>query len=96
MGEAAGLQYHADTLRLLGVTPRVDPDAVGRITQAETACGRRLPAALREWYVLAGAEELLTLDEQPSSLRWMLPTMRCFQTAATRLPEQHGIRRHCW
>ena len=40
-----------------------------RIAAAEGACGRRLPAAVREWYTLAGAEELLTLEE---SLRYEL------------------------
>ncbi len=64
MGEAAGLQYHADALQPPGVTPRLDPDAASWITQAEAASGRRLPAALREWYILVGAEELLTLDDK--------------------------------
>jgi hypothetical protein len=57
------LVYHADAIRALSVEPRTDPAAVGRIAAAEAACGRRLPAAVREWYTLAGAEELLTLDD---------------------------------
>jgi hypothetical protein len=63
VGEATDVQYHAETLRLLAVKPRLDPDAASRIGRAEAASGRRLPAALREWYMLAGAEELLTLDD---------------------------------
>jgi hypothetical protein len=37
--------------------------ALGAIEQCEATCGRRLPAAVREWYSLEGAGELLTLGE---------------------------------
>jgi hypothetical protein len=57
------LVYHAGALRALSVEPRVDPAAVTRIAAVEAACGRRLPAAVREWYTLAGSDELLTLDD---------------------------------
>lgn len=54
------LHYHADALRILSVEPRFDADAGACIAVAERQSGRRLPAALREWYTLAGAEEFLT------------------------------------
>ena len=63
MGEVVDLRYHADALRILAVEPRFDPDAADLISRAEAARGQRLPAAVREWYTLAGAEELLTLDD---------------------------------
>jgi hypothetical protein len=63
MAEGSYLRYHADTLRRVGVEPRFDPDAAARIGRAEATCGRRLPAAVREWYTQTGAEELLTLDD---------------------------------
>jgi hypothetical protein len=57
------LRYHGDALRVLSVEPRFDADAAARIAATEQECGRRLPAAVREWYTLAGAEELLTLED---------------------------------
>jgi len=92
MGEAAGLQYHADALQMLGVTPRLDPDAVSRITQAEAASGRRLPAALREWYALAGAEELLTLDDNACGVVPLADLLAEFGRAIT-VVEFYGPRR---
>ena len=63
MSKPTDLRYHTDALRLLGVEPRFDPGAADRIARVEAACGRKLPAAVLEWYTLVGAEELLTLGE---------------------------------
>jgi len=63
MDEAADIRYHAQVLALLGHPPRLSGVAVGAIEQCEATCGRRLPAAIREWYSLEGAGELLTLGE---------------------------------
>ena len=71
MGEAVKLQYHAAALRLLAVEPRLDPEAADRIDRAEAACGRRRPAAVREWYTLAGAEEMLTLDDNACGVAYL-------------------------
>jgi hypothetical protein len=78
MDEVVDLRYHADALRLLAVVPRLDAAATDRIAQAEAACGRRLPAAVREWYTLAGAEELLTLDENACGVTPLADFLRYF------------------
>src|SRR5262245_14605384 len=59
----ADIRYHAEALQLLAVEPRWNPEAVAQIARAEARCGRRLAAAVGEWYSLDGAEELLTLDD---------------------------------
>ena len=53
------LRYHEGTLKLLGVSPQFAPEAVTMLDQVEQRIGRRLPAAVREWYSLDGALELL-------------------------------------
>lgn len=51
--------YHAQTLRLLGITPKVSAKAVKAIEACEAKCGVKLPAAVREWYSLEGVRESL-------------------------------------
>jgi hypothetical protein len=63
MGEAPDLRFHAEALRILAVAPRLDPGVSSRIAAAEAAAGRGLAAAVKEWYSLTGAEELLTLGD---------------------------------
>jgi hypothetical protein len=53
------LRYHARTLRLLGITPRIAPTAVKEFDRVERRTGRTLPASVREWYSLKGACQLL-------------------------------------
>jgi hypothetical protein len=92
MTEGAVLRYHAETLRLLGITSQVDPDAVKRIAQAEAAIGRRLPAAVREWYALSGAEEFLTLDDNASGVVPLAEVLEEFERGVVRV-EFYGPRR---
>lgn len=44
--------------RLLGRAPRLSARSLRRIERWEEARGARLPAAVREWYAVAGVEEL--------------------------------------
>jgi hypothetical protein len=92
MSEAAVLRYHAAALRLLGITPRVDPEAVNRIAKAEAVSGRRLPAAVREWYTLAGAEEFLTLDDNACGVVPLVDVLADLGRGAARV-EFYGPRR---
>jgi hypothetical protein len=63
MSKSTGLRYHAEVLALFGHPPPVSNAAVGAIERCEASCGRRLPAAVREWYSLEGTGELLTLGD---------------------------------
>jgi hypothetical protein len=92
MGEAANFHYHADALRLLAVEPGFDPDAANQIARAEAACGRRLPAALREWYTLAGAAELLTLGDNACGVTPLADFLRDFAHGRPEV-EFYGPRR---
>ncbi|MDB5306891.1 MAG: hypothetical protein JWO38_1093 [Gemmataceae bacterium] len=92
MSEAADLRFHADALRLLAVVPRFDSDAADQIARAEAACGRPLPAAVREWYTLTGAEELLTLDNNACGVMPLAEFLRYF-VQGRREVEFYGPRR---
>jgi hypothetical protein len=92
MGEAADLKYHADALRLLAVAPRFDGDAADRIARAEAACGRHIPAAVTEWYTLADAEELLTLDDNACGVTPLADFLHYFIQGRTEV-EFYGPRR---
>jgi hypothetical protein len=75
MAESVPLQYHGPAFRLLGREPRVSADAVRAIEECEAACGVRLPAALREYYTLDGAELALAESNKacgPNSLAGIL------------------------
>src|SRR4051794_34004567 len=68
-------QCHAWAFRVLGREPRIDPEAVRQIEECERACGRRLPATVREWYSFEGVRHALAhwRDEcGPSTLRYVL------------------------
>jgi hypothetical protein len=58
------LRYHQATFDLLGRQPVVSGRARRQIEKAERKCGRLLPAAVREWYELEGAEYLLDASLQ--------------------------------
>jgi hypothetical protein len=49
MADPIRLNYHAGTLRFLGLAPRLSPEAVWVIERCEADCGARLPhlASLR-------------------------------------------------
>jgi hypothetical protein len=53
------LQYHAQTLDLLGRQPEFSHEAIAAINKCEVKCKRKLPAAVREWYSLVGVEGAL-------------------------------------
>jgi hypothetical protein len=57
------VRFHVEVLALLGHPPLISRTAVEAIERCEAQCGRRLPAAIREWYSLEGTDELLTLGE---------------------------------
>jgi hypothetical protein len=66
------LTYHQAAFDLINRIPFLDPNAVELIRQHEQA-GLLLPAALREWYSLAGAVELLgSMGDHPTSLQNIL------------------------
>jgi hypothetical protein len=75
MAEPVSLRYHARAWRLLGREPALSADAVRAIEECEARCGVRLPAAVREWYSLVGAVEVLAEHEAacgPASLDELL------------------------
>lgn len=53
------MRFHAKTLNLLNITPRISYIAVAQLDAVEARIGRKLPASVREWYSLEGACELL-------------------------------------
>jgi hypothetical protein len=62
------LRYHARTLQLLGVAPRISPTAVEELDRVERRIGRSLSASVREWYSQEGACQLLrrySNDDRP-------------------------------
>jgi hypothetical protein len=63
MDDDCSLRYHAESLRILGVRPEASKPAVDAIREAEARCGNMLPAAVREYYSLLDADELLTLGD---------------------------------
>jgi hypothetical protein len=65
------LKYHQATFDLLGTKPRVSKRALRLIERREAALGITLPASLREWYSLQGAEAILlehSNDDRPVPL----------------------------
>jgi hypothetical protein len=53
------LRYYEGVFRLLGRAPRLSAGSLRRIERWEAERGARLPAAVREWYALKGAGELM-------------------------------------
>lgn len=53
------MKYHKRTFALLGLNAVLNPKAEASISKAERRLGYRLPASLREWYSLEGAERIL-------------------------------------
>ncbi len=51
--------YHQASLNLLGVAPRTSSASGELLGRREQALGVRLPASVREWYTLRGAERVL-------------------------------------
>ncbi len=73
------LKYHQATFDLLDEEPILSVAALQEIEKCERRCGAPLPASLREWYSLEGAEEKLTLYEgqwAPTSLKQLLKAWR--------------------
>jgi hypothetical protein len=75
VAKATSLKYHAQALRLLGREPERSAKAVLAVRACEEVCGIRLPAAVREWYTLKGAVEMLAAQDGacgPNSLEGLL------------------------
>jgi hypothetical protein len=53
------LKYHYRTVEFLKITPEISEDALRVIANQESLCGRQMPTAVREWYSLVGATDLL-------------------------------------
>jgi hypothetical protein len=94
------LNYHAQALRLFGREPRISESAVRTIERHEALGGFVLPAAVREWYTLEGAEEMLSHREEaggPTPLAGILKAFGDFASApAGRKPPRvnfYGPRR---
>lgn len=51
--------YHDRSLRLLPTVPAISQAAVAHVEEIEARIGRRLPAAVRDWYVREGSCEIL-------------------------------------
>jgi hypothetical protein len=53
------LKFHGDTLALLGVSPSISRRSISEMDAIESRIGRKLPAAVREWYSIDGACDLM-------------------------------------
>jgi hypothetical protein len=53
------MRFHARTLKLLNVAPVNSATAASSLDAAEARIGRKLPASVREWYLLEDACKLL-------------------------------------
>jgi hypothetical protein len=69
MAEPVSLRYYEGVFRLLGRAPRLSADALRLIEGWEAGRGARLPAAVREWYALEGAAEVMAESYQGNRLR---------------------------
>ncbi len=83
MAELVPLTYHAQALRLLGQEPQVSGESVRAIEQCEADCGVTLPAAVREWYMLAGAEEMLAQREGACGPNSLTDILKAFSAAVS-------------
>lgn len=66
------MNFHVNTLSLLGVSPAISQSAVAELDEAEGRIGRKLPASVREWYSLEGSCSLLrrySNDDRPLEVR---------------------------
>jgi len=66
------VNFHVDTLKLLGVAPAISQNAVAELDDVESRIGRKLPASVREWYSFDGACSLLrqySNDDWPLEVR---------------------------
>src|SRR5215831_11685055 len=84
MAGSVPLKYHALALRLLGRTPRVSAEAARAIEKCEARCGRRLPAAVREWYTLEGAQEALAEIHGSCGFNSLHVILKAFAAAVAR------------
>ncbi|MCI0457281.1 MAG: hypothetical protein L0Z62_09910 [Gemmataceae bacterium] len=64
------LQYHQETFDLLDEEPVLSADALKQIGRCEQQCGNTLPASVREWYSLEGAEDRLTVAVDDGEMRF--------------------------
>jgi len=73
------MEFHLQTIELLGIKPKVSRAAVAALAAAEVRMGRPLPSAVREWYSQAGACELLSRysnDDPPVEIADFAITVR--------------------
>jgi hypothetical protein len=85
-------RYHSLMLRLLGLEPRVSAEAVRAIEECEARCGRRLPAAVREWYSLEGVVAALAQREGACGPALLTEFLSAFADPGTD-PSPRGGRR---
>jgi hypothetical protein len=64
MPTPATLRFHQATLSFLGHKAAISASAVKEIDDAEKKVGLQVPAAVREWYSLAGWEEAIANDRK--------------------------------
>jgi hypothetical protein len=69
MAQTVSLRYYEGLFHLLGRAPRVSVDALRRIERWEAETGARLPAAVREWYTLEDAAEVMAESYPGNRLR---------------------------
>ena len=62
--DAPSLQYHQEAAQLLGIPMQISQPILAELEQFEAVNGRMLPGAVREYYALADADELLTIGDQ--------------------------------
>jgi hypothetical protein len=77
MATSLKLKYHQATFDMLGEQPIVSDAAVAMILKWENRTKRKLPAAIKEWYSLEGAEAKFTVPGAgfaPVSLQSLLKT----------------------
>jgi hypothetical protein len=92
MAAAVKLVYHQATFDLLDEEPVISPSALKQIEQGEQACGAKLPASVREWYSLEGAEEKLSVrlcDSWPQPLKRVLKEFKTLHSPAQRRTLPH-------
>lgn len=66
------LKYHQKTFALLGLEPKKSAVAVKQLAARERRLKTRIPAAIKEWYSLAGAVKLLyehSNQDEPTPLK---------------------------
>jgi hypothetical protein len=81
MAEPVLVRYYERVFRVLGREPRVSADALRVIERWEAEQGARLPAAVREWYALEGADEVMAASYSGNRLKPLAEFLASFAGA---------------